>query len=110
MIVLAAIAMMAVQDAPTYAGALRCFALVTVEAEARRSDLDDPELAAAFDAGIEWSMAAHLIRSRQGISWETFEADEEAATRKARADRDAGGAAVRAEIAACVRTAPPMPG
>ena len=96
------------QQAPTYAGALRCLALVDVEAETKRRNLNDPALAAAFDAGIEWSMAARQAADRRGITPDQFDADLGAAATKANADLAAGGDAVRAELATCIKTAPPL--
>ena len=95
------------QTGPTYAEALRCEALTMIEAA--RLDVNDPAHAPAFDAGAEWHMATvHIVLDR-GITPERYGEELETATDKARADLEAGGDAVRAELAACIRTAPPIP-
>lgn len=107
MIGLAALALVAVQDAPTYVQALRCGGLTLIEAA--RLDVNAPAHAATFDASAEWHMAVVHIVTAQGIPNERYGEDLEAAREKARADLTTGSAAVRAELAACIATAPPIP-
>ncbi len=101
-----AVAAAAIQTAPTYAQALRCEALTMVEAALL--DVNAPAHAAAFDAGAEWHMATVRIVVNERITPERYGADLEDAVTKARIDLAAGGPAVRAELATCIKTAPPL--
>ncbi|MDF7774460.1 hypothetical protein P1X14_04310 [Sphingomonas sp. AOB5] len=107
MIELAALALIAGQTTPAYAEALRCDALTTIEAA--RLDVGSPDHAAVFDASVEWHMAVVRLVVLQQIASERYGQDLGAALDTARADLARGSAPVRDELAACIKTAPPIP-